>query len=76
MKRILPFLYLGGRVERTLLFHFPGSVAYTHGLWDGVVTREDVDHRDRPVDPHYQSPMCLVELRVGGRARFSFVLPW
>ncbi len=51
--RILSFLHLGGRVERIL--PVPGSVACKLGLWDRVVTREEVDHRDRPVGPHCQS---------------------
>jgi hypothetical protein len=52
LERILPFLHLGGRVKRIL--PVPGSVACKLGLWDGVVTREEVDHRDRPVGPHCQ----------------------
>jgi hypothetical protein len=74
MRGIVPFLYRGGKVERTL--PFPRSVAYIHGLWDGAGSREDIDHRDRPVDPQRQTPFGLIELRVGGRTRFSFVLPW
>ncbi len=52
VRRILLFLHLGGRVERIL--PVPGSVACKLGLWGGVVTWEEVDHRDRPVGPHCQ----------------------
>ncbi len=61
--RILPFLYLGGRVVRILpflrlggrmelVYRFPGSVACKLGLWGGVVKWEEVHHHDHSVDPH------------------------
>ena len=55
--RILPFLYLGGRVERILPFLHLGFVPCRLGLWDGVVTREEADPRDRPVGPHCPLPV-------------------
>ncbi len=61
---IVPFLYLGGRVERNL--PFPRSVAYIHGLWD---------YRILLADPQRRTPFGPIGLRVGGRTRFSFVLP-
>jgi hypothetical protein len=53
--RILPFLHLGGRVER--MIPVLGFVPCRLRLWDGVVTREEADRRDRPVDPHCQLPI-------------------
>ena len=38
--------------------------------------RGGIDHPDRLVDPHYQSPIVLIELRIDDRRRFSFVLLW
>ena len=49
--------HLCKRVGRILLS--PGSVACKLELWDEVAVR--VDRRDHLVDPHYQSPLCLIE---------------
>ncbi len=61
VERILPFLHVGGRMERILLF--VGFVPYRLGLWDGVVTREEVNRRDRPVGSHCQLPVQYNVLR-------------
>ncbi len=80
-----------------LVSRFPRSVATKLGLWDGAVTREEVDHRDHPV-VLWDRGHCMVswdkdqgchpvdlphhrhttpgEWSFGGRALFSFVLPY
>ncbi len=95
VRRIRPFPHLDGRVE--LVLPVPVSVECKLGLWGGVVIREEVDHRDRPVGlwdrvrcmvswerdhgdhpvdlPHHRHT-TLGEWSVGGRALFSFVLPY
>ncbi len=55
VKSILPFLHLGGRVDR--MIPVLGFVPARLGLWDGVVMWEEDDRRDRPVGPHYLLPV-------------------